>query len=697
MDGRGQRRWRAPPTLLLLVLAASGCGARAGSVPEPPPPESPASKSVPEQADPLAASGHRVTSGAAAGYVDDALCGNCHADLYEAYREVGMARSFFRPRLDVLVEDLESPGFFHEPSRRHYRMLWRDGRLIMRRHQIDASGAPINEIEQPVDWILGSGNHSRTYLFRTPWGELYQLPIAWYTQSGSWAMAPGFERADHLGLSRRVRRECMFCHNAYPDVPAGSDAAFEPHRFPEGLPEGVGCQRCHGPGEEHSRVAMREPVDFGRVYATIINPADLTPRLRNDVCYGCHMQPTVMIPGTRRFGRADYSFRPGQPLSDYLVALEVDEPGRERGERFEINHHPYRLEQSRCFAESDGRLSCLTCHDPHRKVPEADRAAHYRAACLGCHEVDSCRLEEMTAEAPGEVIEPGDCAGCHMSKRRTQDVIEVVMTDHLIRRQPGGPELVAPLTRTEPAIDDVLLREPERAPAGSLGEIYRYYAVASLTRGGHAEAVGRLEELLRVVRPPEIEPYLVLARGQLAQRRGEAGQSTLESILERFPDHPRARELLALTHDGFGRREEALGELRRVIKSGRDRPEVHYNLGAMLLRYGSPREALEQLERTVAMRPNMHQAWLLLGRARRRLDRRREAERGYRRALALEPTLAQSYLELGGLLLEMGRRDEALRYWRHGVDHAAHPEAIAAALDAATRDPGSRSPASSRR
>ncbi|MBW3549201.1 MAG: hypothetical protein KY452_13855, partial [Actinobacteria bacterium] len=75
-------------------------------------------------------------------------------------------------------------------------------------------------VEQPVDWVLGSGHTSRTYLYATPGGELYQLPLAWYSQDGGhWAMAPGFDRPDHVGLLRPVRRECMFCHNAYPDVP----------------------------------------------------------------------------------------------------------------------------------------------------------------------------------------------------------------------------------------------------------------------------------------------------------------------------------------------------------------------------------------------------------------------------------------------------------------------------------------------
>jgi hypothetical protein len=138
---------------------------------------------------------------------------------------------------------------------------------MFRRYQRDPGGRIINLLEQPVDWILGSGHHARVYVYRTPDGELYQLPIAWYSQTRSWGMAPGYDRPDHDGVTRRVRHECLFCHNAYPDVPASSDGFWRSQTFPKQLPEGTGCQRCHGPGAEHAR----DPK------AAIINPIRLTP------------------------------------------------------------------------------------------------------------------------------------------------------------------------------------------------------------------------------------------------------------------------------------------------------------------------------------------------------------------------------------------------------------------------------------
>ena len=677
-----RRRWRAVAVGAAALAVSLAGGWLAAASP------SGAEEAVVQTApatDPLAERGYAVTGGAAPGYVDDQLCGSCHTDLYRSYQDVAMAKSFYRPRPDNDIEDF-TQGYYHEPSRRHYRMIRREGKLIMQRHQLAADGEPIHEIEQEVEWILGSGNHSRTYLVRTPNGELYQLPLAWYTQTESWGMSPGFDRPGHLGLSRLVRRECMFCHNAYPDVPAGSDAHNAPHVYPEELPEGLGCQRCHGPGAEHARVAMAEDVDFERLYTSIVNPGDLGPRLRDDVCYQCHMQPSVAIPGSRHFGRHDYSFRPGEPLADYLVGLDVIEADQDRHERFEINHHPYRLEQSRCFtasqgAESQERMSCLTCHDPHRKVQPAERVAHYRAACLGCHEVDACRLEEMAGSVATPAVAADDCVACHMQERRPQDVVRVTMTDHLIRRRPGGPELLAPLEERDPDIEDVVFTDPKTAPKGDLGDLYRAYTVASVTGGDHAVATAKLEQLVAEIQPAEPEPYLALARGQLKQGRAKAAQQTLEALLERSPDYPMARGLLGLVTGTLGQREAGMARILETIERGQDRPEERSNLGVLLIQLDRPADAVRHLERAVEMRPNMSAAWFFLGLAQAELDRLDAAAASLRQSLAIEPRHDRTYVALARVLLKQARRAEALRYLLHGAEHASQPEAIIKALE----------------
>ena len=270
---------------------------------------------APAPDDPLEQAGLRESGGAAPGYVADAACGTCHAGLAASYREVGMARSFGPPDTGDAVEDWSAARVDHLPSRQRFELAGRGPRLVFRRVALGPGAAALPPFEQAVDWVLGSGHRARTYLYRVPGGELYQLPIAGYSQERRFGLAPGYDRADHEGVLRRVRRECLFCHDAYPDVPAGSDGGLSPQTFPEALPHGIGCQRCHGPGAAHVRAALAGRPG-AELRAAIVQPARLPPSRRDDVCFQCHLQPAVALPGPRRLGRGDYSFRPGEALAD---------------------------------------------------------------------------------------------------------------------------------------------------------------------------------------------------------------------------------------------------------------------------------------------------------------------------------------------------------------------------------------------
>jgi Tetratricopeptide repeat len=562
------------------------------------------------------------------GYAADAACGECHADRAQSYSHVAMSRSFYRPHPANLIEDFDAPPFFHEKSKQYFEMRRRGDGLVFRRWQLTADGAPVHVYEQIVDWILGSGNHARTYLYRTPGGELYQLPVNWYSQTRQWAMAPGYDRADHEGVTRRVRHECMFCHNAYAAIPPEPLSYWRSQTFPAELPEGIGCQRCHGPGLAHVNVAKAK-APANEIRASIVNPSRLPARARNDVCYQCHMQPVVALQGIRRFGRDIYSFRPGQLLSDYSAPIDVVERDLPRSERFEINHHPYRLEQSRCFTESEGQLSCLTCHDPHRKVAEAGRAAHYRKACMSCH------------AAPHHIER--DCTSCHMQPRRTQDVVHVVMTDHFIRRTPGGAELLAKREEREPSIDDVVTSE-----TGRVAQLYRILPVLRALGGSNAETVLRMEAMLGETKPAEIEPYLDLAMGQLRQRRYAQLEQTAKLILERSPDQPLALEWLGLARAALARRSGAAIPFLEQATRGAPRPESDFNLGVFLAQNGRVPEAIERYKRALAARPNLVAAWIRLGEAQLECGDRHGAAESFAQALSIDPrnARAQHYLNV---------------------------------------------------
>ena len=110
-------------------------------------------------------------------------------------------------------------------------------------------------------------------------------------------------------------------------------------------------------------------------------------------------------------------------------------PNTGHDDKFEIVGAAYRLRQSPCYLESKGRLTCTTCHDPHKIVRGAPAVARQRQVCQQCH---------ASAHHP-----ESDCATCHMPKRRTEDAVQVIMTDHRIQRHKPKGDLLAPLHETD--------------------------------------------------------------------------------------------------------------------------------------------------------------------------------------------------------------------------------------------------------
>ena len=126
--------------------------------------------------------------------------------------------------------------------------------------------------------------------------------------------------------------------------------------FTGSLPEGIDCQRCHGPGQKHIQVAKTPNARREDIRASIVNPSRLTPERQMEVCMQCHLETTSFpLPNSIvRYEREPFSYRPGEPLANYILHFD-QAPGNGYDDKFEIASSAYRLRKSACFLRAMAR------------------------------------------------------------------------------------------------------------------------------------------------------------------------------------------------------------------------------------------------------------------------------------------------------------------------------------------------------
>jgi Flp pilus assembly protein TadD len=526
------------------------------------------------------------TFAAEPGYVDPSTCQPCHTRIVESYRKTGMGRSFSRADTSPPLTE-----FFHPLSRRYYSLVKRSGSSYLRRVEPGSS----NVIEKRIDYAIGSGNHSRTFIHRNERDKLIELPVSWYSESGGyWAMSPGYDRPDHSDFRREVSDSCLFCHNGYPSEANG------------GLAMGIDCQRCHGPGEAHAKGKGR-----------IVNPAKLAADRQMEVCLQCHLESAsrALPDAIRRFGRGPFSYRPSEPLGDFQLYFDFVKPASD--ERITVNNSAYGLMKSQCFLLSAGKLKCTTCHDPH------GTETNYTAVCRSCHQTQHAASTQ-------------NCAGCHMQKRRTEDAVHVVMTDHFIRRFPLKGDLLAPVQeRHDRLAGPVKLLYPPQTPDGAL-----YLAMAE---GGAAA----IEQAIAATQPTQAEPYFALGESYQKSGMTEEAIRAYKQSISRAADDPRPSTAISGLLLIRGDVDQAIALLQPALERMPEDTSLLNSLAVLYARQQRFRESLNLLSKAVRLNPDEPLTWLNLGVALEAKGDRKGAGAAYGQAVTLQPdfALARKYLD----------------------------------------------------
>ena len=478
----------------------------------------------------------------------------------------------------ALVTGLTLPARVeHAPSGVRYSMsVGPEGHLVVD-YSREGQGRPLQGRIQITDFVGGEKGYS--FLHERD-GYLYQAPVSFYRDPGRWAISPGYEGALAVPLSRPAQLVCVECHFSAVRPVAGTSNRFASEPYGQG---GIGCERCHGPGEAHRERMLRG----GGGDLRIVNPARLAPERRDSVCAQCHLQGAARV-FKRGCGLSDY--RPGDALGDVAPVFVW---AGDLGPLDQTSHYS-KLWQSACHRKAGGAMACTSCHDPHARVPAEAKVGYYRTRCLKCHEKSGCSATADLRAARGD-----DCVSCHMPRRGNETVAHAVTTDHSIPR-------VAALRPTAPA-DTFRELVPFWGGTPSPRDLGLAYASLTLERATYR---GRAEELLR-----------------RAYGEGTRDASTLI--------------LLATFLEAGGSAEKAIPLYTEALASeggcSDERSVAENRLGVLWATRGRASEAVSLFEQALHRVPVYEAARFNLARARASLGDVAGARKAVLEGLALEP------------------------------------------------------------
>ncbi len=325
-------------------------------------------------------------------YVDENLCAECHPQQAASHAQTGHAQTLRRAADWSDAARLDKTSF-KDPQRGvtyHYHFAPNEGLAATLPERFGNDPFPLM-------YAFGSGRRRVSFLSLIPnrLGGTSAIEhrvsvrvegngIAFELTPGHTDQAPA-QQVEHFGrvLDPVLLVRCLDCHAMRGEVRDQDIQGLEPN---------VGCQKCHGPGREHA-TAMREAQSRGQ--PSLPRPKrSAIEEIR--ACSQCHVQADA----ANEFKALPDHFR--------SVRLQAAE-----------------LLQSRCFTQSEDRLACSTCHDPH--APIASDTAGYVQRCLECHGAAN------TVSCP--VSPAADCVRCHMPAVETDR--EGKRHDHRIRRKPA--------------------------------------------------------------------------------------------------------------------------------------------------------------------------------------------------------------------------------------------------------------------
>lgn len=251
-----------------------------------------------------------------------------------------------------------------------------------------------------VEFAVGSGDRGTSFIGRDPQGQPRLLRISTFDHHTKIDLTPSAppetrDPSDFLGM--RIHDsllDCLGCHST-------KVTKFSGQAGLKALDRGISCERCHGPAGNHLKAVEAHFPDLA-----IARPRLASAKQIVTLCGQCHQPLRGQI----------------TPESDPTL----------------VRQQALTMPRSKCYTESSGELSCVTCHNPHQNAETS--STYYEEKCLDCHSSrprPTSRARPPKADAVrAPVVCPVNatkgCVNCHMPKVESRDE-HATFADHHIR------------------------------------------------------------------------------------------------------------------------------------------------------------------------------------------------------------------------------------------------------------------------
>ncbi len=576
-----------------------------------------------------------------------------------------------------LASHTKSSGRFDEHAVIHdrfknfsYHPFWKNDSLFVKEFRMDGSDTIYQRTER-ISYIVGSGQHTNSHIMNLN-GYAFQVPATFYTQKGTWDLPPGFEGGFNSRFSRKIELECMSCHNAYPGIIQGSENKYD---F---IPNGIDCERCHGPGSEHVKQKQHGNLVDTSIATdySIVNPAKLPVALQLDICQRCHIQGNAVV----NEGKTFFDFRPGMHLSEVMNVFMPVFKGDE--DSHIMASHAERLKMSKCFITTVAKaeqqasghelkpykdaMTCVTCHNPHVSVKVTGTDV-FNNACKNCHNgnpgskiSESKLLCSESMEKRNAVND--NCVTCHMPKNGTIDIPHVTTTDHFIRKPVDKSTVnkirefvgLSCINNTSPpgktiAAAYLSYYEKFSSDKSSLDSAKKYLSDAT-----NEEVKSNFKNLVRWAYLKNDFPQVV----SYAERVEDALK--ILSVTSYSNEDSWTSYRIGEAYYASGKTEKAIRFFQHAVDLEKFNLEFRNKLASAQLDVAKSEEARKNFQFILAEDPKFTSAWINLGYLLLSVDHDiSKADLYYDRALALDPDNEQALFNKAGTLIYLGKKNES--------------------------------------